>query len=226
MNPRTNSHTHDVAIDDALDFIDTLELERGEPFEHFIQPADMAVWLRDHGLLHDASLDPDVARLMEPGPAADRALARVRQVRTALRELVDATVEMRPPAAGAVDVVNQAMRAHQRLVLVAGDDGVSLDHRHEGDALDDALARIAERVAREVSGDRADRLRICDNASCRWLFFDSSPTGRRRWCDMATCGNRAKAARHRARAKGITVGVDVGAVGDDVDAAHAPVAHA
>jgi predicted RNA-binding Zn ribbon-like protein len=33
------------------------------------------------------------------------------------------------------------------------------------------------------------------------VFFDSSPTGRRRWCDMATCGNRAKAARHRARAK-------------------------
>ncbi|HYU48985.1 MAG TPA: CGNR zinc finger domain-containing protein [Candidatus Limnocylindria bacterium] len=201
MNPPAISHTHDVAIGDALDFIDTLELEHGEPFDHFVQPADMAEWLHDHGLLHDASLDPAIARLMEPGPAATRALARVRQVRAALRELVDATVERRPPVRSAVDVVNQAMRAHQRLVLVAGEDGVSLDHRHEGDPLDDALARIAERVAREVSGDRADRLRICDNDTCRWVFFDSSPTGRRRWCDMATCGNRAKAARHRARAK-------------------------
>jgi predicted RNA-binding Zn ribbon-like protein len=222
MNPRTISHTHDVAIDDALDFIDTLELERGEPFDHFVQPADMAEWLRDHGILHDPSLDPEVARLMEPGPAADRALARVRQVRAALRELVDATVEKRPPASRAVDVVNQAMRAHQRLVLVAGEDGVSLDHRHEGDPLDDALARIAERVARDVSGDRADRLRVCDNATCRWVFFDSSPTGRRRWCDMATCGNRAKAARHRARAKASDVGADVAGV----DADRSPVARA
>ncbi len=201
MNPPAISHTHDVAIGDALDFIDTLELEHGEPFDHFVQPTDMVEWLHDHGLLHDASLDPAVARLMEAGPTATRALARVRQVRAALRELVDATVERRPPVRSAVDVVNQAMRAHQRLVLVAGEDGVSLDHRHEGDPLDDALARIAERVAREVSGDRADRLRICDNDTCRWVFFDSSPTGRRRWCDMATCGNRAKAARHRARAK-------------------------
>jgi predicted RNA-binding Zn ribbon-like protein len=220
MNPRTISHTHDVEIDDALDFIDTLELENGEPFDHFVQPADMVGWLHDRGLLHDASLDPDVARLMTPGTAAHRALGRVRRVRAALRELVDATVEERPPAGSAVETVNQAMRAHQRLVLVAGDDGVSLDHRHEGDSLDDALARIAERVAREISGDRADRLRICDNDTCRWVFFDSSPAGRRRWCDMATCGNRAKAARHRARAKAAELDIA------EVETASAPAARA
>jgi predicted RNA-binding Zn ribbon-like protein len=33
------------------------------------------------------------------------------------------------------------------------------------------------------------------------VFFDESRGGQRRWCDMATCGNQAKAARHRARAK-------------------------
>jgi predicted RNA-binding Zn ribbon-like protein len=220
MNPRTISHTHDVEIDDALDFIDTFELEHGEPFDHFVQPADMVSWLHERGLLHDASLDPDVARLTKPGPAANRALDRVRRVRSALRELVDATVEKRPPAGRAVEIVNQAMRAHQRLVLVAGDDRVSLDHRHEGDSLDGALARIAERLAREISGDRADRLRICDNDTCRWVFFDSSPTGRRRWCDMATCGNRAKAARHRARARAAEF--DTAEVGT----ARAPVARA
>jgi predicted RNA-binding Zn ribbon-like protein len=32
------------------------------------------------------------------------------------------------------------------------------------------------------------------------VFFDSTKNGRRRWCDMSTCGNRAKAARHRKRA--------------------------
>jgi predicted RNA-binding Zn ribbon-like protein len=97
---------------------------------------------------------------------------------------------------------------------------VSLDHRHEGDSLDDALARIAERVAREISGDRADRLRICDNDTCRWVFFDSSPAGRRRWCDMATCGNRAKAARHRARAKAAELDIA------EVETASAPAARA
>jgi predicted RNA-binding Zn ribbon-like protein len=31
------------------------------------------------------------------------------------------------------------------------------------------------------------------------VFLDTTKNGRRRWCDMATCGNRAKAARHRAK---------------------------
>jgi predicted RNA-binding Zn ribbon-like protein len=33
--------------------------------------------------------------------------------------------------------------------------------------------------------------------SCGWLFLDAR--GRRRWCSMATCGNRAKVRAHAAR---------------------------
>jgi predicted RNA-binding Zn ribbon-like protein len=33
------------------------------------------------------------------------------------------------------------------------------------------------------------------------MFLDVSKSGRRRWCDMATCGNRAKASAHHARVK-------------------------
>ncbi|MBE7185636.1 MAG: CGNR zinc finger domain-containing protein [Methylobacterium mesophilicum] len=41
------------------------------------------------------------------------------------------------------------------------------------------------------------RLRIC--AHCAWLFLDRSRNGSRIWCDMAVCGNRAKAQRHYRR---------------------------
>ena len=34
---------------------------------------------------------------------------------------------------------------------------------------------------------------------CSARFYDRSPAGRRRWCSMQTCGNAAKARRHRAR---------------------------
>jgi predicted RNA-binding Zn ribbon-like protein len=45
---------------------------------------------------------------------------------------------------------------------------------------------------------RADHLRVrrCANDQCLWLFIDRSKAGTRRWCDMAACGNRAKAQRH------------------------------
>jgi predicted RNA-binding Zn ribbon-like protein len=51
-----------------------------------------------------------------------------------------------------------------------------------------------------VAGDR-QRLRQCANDKCRWLFLDRSRNATRRWCDMAACGNRAKAHRHYLRTK-------------------------
>ena len=44
-------------------------------------------------------------------------------------------------------------------------------------------------------------VRRCANPNCVLLFLDVSKSGRRRWCDMATCGNRAKSAAHYARAR-------------------------
>jgi predicted RNA-binding Zn ribbon-like protein len=39
-------------------------------------------------------------------------------------------------------------------------------------------------------------VRRCANSECVWLFIDASKSATRRWCDMASCGNRAKARRH------------------------------
>jgi predicted RNA-binding Zn ribbon-like protein len=49
------------------------------------------------------------------------------------------------------------------------------------------------------AGDR--RVRRCANDECLWLFMDHSKGGTRRWCDMNSCGNRAKAKRHYLRSK-------------------------
>jgi predicted RNA-binding Zn ribbon-like protein len=45
------------------------------------------------------------------------------------------------------------------------------------------------------------RIRHCANEECLWLFIDRSKNGTRRWCDMASCGNRAKARRHYSKVK-------------------------
>jgi predicted RNA-binding Zn ribbon-like protein len=46
-----------------------------------------------------------------------------------------------------------------------------------------------------------DRLRHCAGDGCILHFLDSSRSGRRQWCSMDVCGNRAKARRHYARAR-------------------------
>lgn len=67
---------------------------------------------------------------------------------------------------------------------------------HDRQALDTATAYSALTLA---GTPPADRLKICSN--CGWLFLDRSRNKSRAWCDMAVCGNRAKASRHYHRHK-------------------------
>lgn len=43
------------------------------------------------------------------------------------------------------------------------------------------------------------RIRVCDAPECSKAFFDSTRSRTRRWCSMATCGNRVKVSEHRER---------------------------
>jgi predicted RNA-binding Zn ribbon-like protein len=63
------------------------------------------------------------------------------------------------------------------------------------------LAPVLWSAADLVTSDRRRRVRLCADAQCLWLFLDASKAGTRRWCDMAACGNRAKARRHYQRAR-------------------------
>lgn len=204
-DPEFGSHGHQASLETGLDFCNTLEYSRGQPEEH-LTDVDVALrWFLDHDLMHRSALVSESQRFSEDPAAGERTLARIRRVRAAMRELVDASVESRPPDLGHLREVNRTLRTHYVYELVPAPDGVSLDHKHEGDPVDGALARLAESIAREVSQGDPARLRVCANDECLWVFNDSSRTGRRKWCDMSTCGNRAKAARHRERARQVAV---------------------
>lgn len=68
----------------------------------------------------------------------------------------------------------------------------------DADPIDRVLVTIALAVV-EVTGLPAERVRRCANHECVLRFHDTTRGGGRRWCDMATCGNRAKQAAHTRR---------------------------
>jgi predicted RNA-binding Zn ribbon-like protein len=194
-----SDHGHgDVPIETAFDFLNTLELENGALVERLTSLEAAATWLADAHVLPNPAQVTDLGRT-----AADREalLGRLVATRTALRDVAHAVAHERAPEPQAIEEVNRALRSRERVELVAAGDGVRLGHSHVGDAVDDVLARIAEPIVREIGEGHDDRVRICANDTCRWIFYDESRSGRRRWCDMATCGNRAKARRHRERQK-------------------------
>jgi hypothetical protein len=57
------------------------------------------------------------------------------------------------------------------------------------------LHNVALLAGELLTGSSREYVRTCP--SCGWLFLDAR--GRRRWCSMATCGNRAKVRAHAAR---------------------------
>jgi predicted RNA-binding Zn ribbon-like protein len=197
--PATSDHVHDaVPLETAFDFLNTLELENGALVERLTSLDTAATWLADAAVVPDATV---IAGLGRSAAAREAALDRLITARTALRDVAHAVAHEQAPPRSAINEVNRALASRERIELVASEDGVRLGHSHVGDAIDDVLARIAEPIVREIGNGHDDRIRICANDTCRWIFYDESRAGRRRWCDMATCGNRAKAQRHRARRK-------------------------
>jgi hypothetical protein len=78
--------------------------------------------------------------------------------------------------------------------LVHADDGLTWELRED---LALPLHNLALLAGELLTGQSREHVRTCP--SCGWLFLD--PRGRRRWCSMATCGNRAKVRAHAARVR-------------------------
>ena len=63
------------------------------------------------------------------------------------------------------------------------------------------LLPIGEALAGLVCTEEFSQIKACEGPTCTLLFADHTRGHARRWCSMAICGNRAKQAAHRHRAK-------------------------
>jgi predicted RNA-binding Zn ribbon-like protein len=199
--PSHRGHAHDVDLEDTFDFLNTDDTENGFPLEKLPTLDEALAWFVDRGVIHLEGANRLRAKAATSDHLEARELRRVHAVRTALRDVAHAISEHRAPQAVSLETINRALHARQVIELVPAPDGCSVDHRHVGDPIDDALARLTEPLVTELTDGHPERIKSCASDTCDWIFYDDSRTSRRRWCDMSTCGNRAKAARHRARTK-------------------------
>jgi len=196
-------HAHDVDLDDTFDFLNTDDTDNGFPVEKLPTLDSALAFFVDRGVIHAEGANRVRDQAGADTALESRDLARVHRVRSALRDVAAAVSEHRAPDAHSLETINRALHARQIIELVPAPDGVSVDHVHVGDPIDDALARLSQPFVIELTEGHPERIKFCASDTCDWVFYDSSRTLRRRWCDMATCGNRAKAARHRARTKAV-----------------------
>jgi predicted RNA-binding Zn ribbon-like protein len=191
-------------LEAAVEFVNTTGLSRGRPFEEFDSARAAVDWLAEWNYLTPEAAANERIRLSGAPEQDAAALRRVRSLRAGLRELINAQAEGRAPTQRAVKAVNDALAARESAQLVPAGSRLRLAYRRDGPPLEQALAAVARSIAGELSEGRPERFRVCENDTCRWAFYDRSRPGTRRWCEMSSCGNRMKAARHRARLRAST----------------------
>jgi predicted RNA-binding Zn ribbon-like protein len=144
-----------------------------------------------------------LARKAQREPAAATvALAQAKLLREALFGLITALISGSAPPKATLPLLREqwisGIKAHE-LHFAAG--RVTAELRSDLADLDLIASIVAYRMVEQVLRVPTDRLRICQGPDCSWLFIDSSKGGRRRWCDMAVCGNVAKSRRFHARSQ-------------------------
>lgn len=185
-----------------LDFINTDDARLGvrvdtiASFERFVDWMEAARVLdaeRAQGLRRRAAQQPS-------GAAA--ALVEARRVRAALRSLAERgrTDQGERTREAVLAEINRVLgrSVGTRRVEVTSDGGYVRSFVPVGDVFGGLVIPVVESAVDSLINGELARVAKCADRRCPRHFVDVTRSHTRRWCDMRTCGNRAKAQRFRA----------------------------
>lgn len=175
----------------ALDFCNTFAGWHEEESTDFLRSyAHLALWTEGAGLLDMYS--SRALRDLADGTASEQADEVLEQSRRLRRAIRAAALDPHDEAAVA-EVSDVAARAAGAAVLQPG----SQPRWAIADGLERPMLATAWAAAEFLTSADLSTVHACPGVGCGWLFLD--PRGRRRWCRMEWCGNRAKVRAHAAR---------------------------
>ncbi|HEX7150353.1 MAG TPA: ABATE domain-containing protein [Thermoanaerobaculia bacterium] len=173
-----------IAGTPALDFVNTEKVSEGERVDLLTSADDVLEWLVAAGLASTKKL-----------PYRESLLREARALRAELRALAEKTT-VRAADLAKLDVA--LARGRGRLSVRPEQGRVHLEFTTEAD---DPLFLIARAAAEFFSSAEPSYIRQCEGSGCILFFYDTTKSHSRRWCSMAGCGNRMKAAAHYQRKK-------------------------
>jgi predicted RNA-binding Zn ribbon-like protein len=186
----------------ALDFLNTIATPKDVPVEWLRDGPDLIDWLERANVIA-----ADVAarfRQSKDQRALDGVAGRAREFRDWLRGFVTRHVgkPLARGAAKALGPLNELLAGDASYPVVeaaGGEQALRLRRVRRWEGPDELLHPVAEAAADLVCSVDFRLIRTCEGSVCSLLFLDRTKARGRRWCSMAVCGNRAKAAAHRAR---------------------------
>jgi predicted RNA-binding Zn ribbon-like protein len=172
----------------ALAFINTVSLQRGETIDLFQDDDEVRNWLRRVGL-------PTSRAKNLPSGAL---LSAARSLRELLRENI--VRRKRGRTLNLAELNGFLTQACSHLEITRDEErGYRLRRVWFPDNPEQLLAPLADAGAQLLVEGDFSLVKRCESHECVFWFLDSTKAHKRRWCSMATCGNRAKVSKYRAR---------------------------
>jgi len=176
----------------ALDILNTVVRVDGELVDFLQSDRDVVLWLARVGW-------PLESELTNLRPSALLHFART--LREEIRALVEGRKAGKRLDVGALNAFLAEARSHLELVPDK-EGGLRLERRWKRGTPEQALAPLAESAADLLATADFNLVRRCEDEECVLWFYDRTRSHHRRWCSMATCGNRHKVAAFRKRQQG------------------------
>jgi len=168
-----------------IDFVNSFENDGlGHSEDHLKNPAWMDAFLRHWKFSVPARQAVPFASLV--------------QVRRLLRDGTDKLSSALPLSRVELGALNAAMSVLARPQLIQRQNGLILEETPRQSDWRWIQAKIAESFAKALTQSSVDRVKICPDPLCRWIFYDKTKGKTRRWCNERTCGNRNRVRRARA----------------------------
>jgi predicted RNA-binding Zn ribbon-like protein len=188
----------------ALDFANTMDWHASDhPEELLNRYPDLVNWAHDFSLL-----TPEEARFLSaeaerrPEVAANTLEAAI-ALRDSIYRIFSAVAHNDQPAgADLASLKAQWGRAIASAQIVSHEKGFTWAWPGKPPALEQMLWPVSRAAVDLLLSESLSQVGQCaDDRGCGMMFIDTSRNHSRQWCQMDTCGNRAKAQRHYQRKK-------------------------
>jgi predicted RNA-binding Zn ribbon-like protein len=187
----------------AIDFRNSFIGPSGESHDWLSDGEGLLEWLA-----HSGAIEAGVAQRPPGAKSLDVVAAEARQ----LREWFSSFLERHAGRELKADALRELAPLNRLLERADAYRIVEVAKRHESDrrnaltwrqkrrwAPEQLLMPVAEAIGDLICTADFRLVRTCEGHDCQLMFYDRTKAHARRWCSMAICGNRAKAAAHRSR---------------------------
>ena len=181
----------------CLDFTNTVHCYGCDDLGEYLNTyQDLVAWSRHVGTISDDEARGLSHRADRQPSEAKSVHKRAIELRETIYRIFTITLKDRSPALEDLAVFNKYLvEAMTQSQIVKSQDGFYWDMTGNKTKLDWILSPVIRSAADLLVSEEFRQVKKCSDPACGWLFLDISRNRSRRWCDMADCGNRAKASR-------------------------------